>query len=168
MNRLLLAVAIVLSIQMNGEENRPVVIANPSFDRLEYYQKIEITEPTEEDILEEERLGDMELIAQMVEAEAGNQDLLGKRLVADVILNRVDSDKFPNTVEEVLFQSYQFSSILDGNFDKAAWHMSEDSFRAVEMEWYRDYRADSEILYFSTTHVNGKGGYRHDAHWFSY
>lgn len=125
-------------------------------------------EMTEDDILEEIRLGRMELISQVVQAEAGNQGLYGMRLVADVILNRVDSKRFPDTVEDVIFQDYQFSSILDGNFDKAAWNMSDEAYQAVEMEWCRDCRLDSEILYFSIGHVNGKGGFQYGDHWFSY
>ena len=60
----------------------------------------------------------MELLAQLIHAEAGNQDIDGKRLVADVVLNRVDAG-FENNIEAVIYQSGQFSSITDGNFDKA-------------------------------------------------
>ena len=64
---------------------------------------------------------EMALIAQLVQAEAGNQDLKGKRLVADVVLNRVDSEKFPNTIEEVIFQKepVQFSVTVSGAFERA-------------------------------------------------
>ena len=51
----------------------------------------------------------LEMLAKCVQAEAGNQGLLGKRLVVDVILNRVDSDRFPNTIEGVITQSGQFA-----------------------------------------------------------
>lgn len=75
---------------------------------------------TPDDVSEEIRQGEMELIAQLVQAEAGNQGLSGMRLVVDVVLNRVESDKFPNTVEDVIFQKNAFSVIDDGAFDKAA------------------------------------------------
>lgn len=63
---------------------------------------------------------EMRMVAQLVQAEAGNQDLTGKRLVADVVLNRVDSERFPNTVEEVIFQKnpVQFGVTVDGAFDR--------------------------------------------------
>ncbi len=129
--------------------------------QLESYQL------TQEDILEEQRLGEMELLAQLVQAEAGNQDLTGKRLVVDVVLNRVDSEQFPDTVEDVIFQKKQFSVIEDGAFEKAAWNISEDCFKAVEME-YKE-RSNNEILYFGT----GKSEYadnhfKHQDHWFGY
>ena len=127
---------------------------------------------SEREIEEEIRLGDMELVAQMVQAEAGNQSLMGKRLVADVIFNRVDSEKFPDTIEEVLYQNdpyWQFESMTNGRFEEAAWEIDEDSFKAVEMEWGpADTRLDSGILYFSTFPANGEGFYICGNHWFSY
>ena len=50
------------------------------------------------------------LIYQIDFAEAGNQTMDGQRAVIEVILNRVLSDEFPNTVEDVLSQSGQFST----------------------------------------------------------
>ena len=58
----------------------------------------------QEEIEEEIRLGEMELLAQLIEAEAGNQDYTGKRLVGDVVINRIRSNRFPNTLEEVMEQ----------------------------------------------------------------
>ena len=62
---------------------------------------------------------EIDLMAAIAEAEAGNQGLMGKRLVVDVILNRVESDYFPDAIEKVIYQQNQFTSISDGNFDKA-------------------------------------------------
>lgn len=125
-------------------------------------------EMTEEDLAEEIELGDMELLAQLVEAEAGDQSLEGMRLVVDVVLNRVDSPNFPDTIEDVIYQNNQFSVIKDGAFDRAAWHISEDCYRAVELEW--EERLDYGVLYFSATKhpVNGKNAFKNGDHWFSY
>ena len=51
---------------------------------------------------------DVDLIARVIRHESGNQSLAGKIAVANVILNRVKSHQFPNTVYEVLFQKNQF------------------------------------------------------------
>ena len=48
------------------------------------------------------------LIYQITFLEAGNQSMEGQRAVIEVILNRVLSNKYPNTVERVLSQSGQF------------------------------------------------------------
>ena len=59
-------------------------------------------------------------LLRIVEAEAGGEDLIGKMLVANVVLNRVEDEHFPNSINEVIFQSdngvTQFSPISDGRF----------------------------------------------------
>lgn len=113
---------------------------------------------------------EMAMLAQLVQAEAGNQDLTGKRLVADVVLNRVDSEKFPNTIEEVIFQNnpVQFGVTVDGVFERVRGDVSEECFEAVRMEWERETRLDGEVMYFNTVHENGKNPFKHGDHWFSY
>lgn len=61
---------------------------------------------------------DYETLLAIVEAESGGEDLKGRLLVANVILNRVDSELFPDTVTEVVWQnsggSPQFTPTVDG------------------------------------------------------
>jgi N-acetylmuramoyl-L-alanine amidase len=59
---------------------------------------------------------DREILLRIVEAEAGDQDIRGRRLVANVILNRVKSKEFPNTVKAVVFSPRQFSPVSDGSY----------------------------------------------------
>lgn len=122
---------------------------------------------SQDEIAEEMMYGDMELVAQLVQAEAGNQDLTGKRLVADVVYNRVRDPRFPNTVEEVVYQNHQFSVIKNGSFAKAGWEIDQDSFKASEMEYFD--RLDSGVLYFNNSkNVRGKGVFKYGGHWFGY
>lgn len=124
-------------------------------------------DPTEAEIEEEIRFGEMELIAQLVMAEAGNQDLTGKRYVVDVVLNRVDSDDFPNTVEEVIFQENQFSVIEDGAFDEAGWTITEECYEAVKLEY--EERLNYDILYFSRGPSKyASNHFKHQDHWFGW
>lgn len=113
---------------------------------------------------------EMAMVAHLVQAEAGNQDLTGKRLVADVALNRVDSEKYPNTIEEVIFQKdpVQFGVTVDGAFEKAKQDVTEECFEAVHMEWERDSRIDKEVLYFGRGYGKRKNPFKHGDHWFSY
>ena len=53
-------------------------------------------------------------LLHLVAAEAGGCDMVGKILVANVVLNRVESGVFPNTVEGVIFQKNQFSPTING------------------------------------------------------
>lgn len=59
-------------------------------------------------------------LLRIVEAEAGGEDFIGKMLVANVILNRVEDEQFPDSINEVIFQANngvtQFSPISDGRF----------------------------------------------------
>lgn len=61
---------------------------------------------------------DYQVLCTIVEAEAGDQDAKGRILVANVIINRVKSSSFPNTIKEVVFQNngktYQFSPTKPG------------------------------------------------------
>lgn len=63
-----------------------------------------------------------EILLRIVEAEATDEDVKGKMLVANVVLNRVASECFPDDIESVVFQKsngkYQFSPIKDGRYYK--------------------------------------------------
>lgn len=122
---------------------------------------------TEEEIAEENYQAELQLLACVVYAEAGNQDLRGKRLVADVILNRVDDPAYPNSISEVIYQTGQFSTVKDGALNRAYFNVTQDCFDAVAMELGS--RLDSTIKYF-TAGGYGKYGtpaYQYGGHWFS-
>jgi len=61
---------------------------------------------------------EIDLIALVTMAEAEGETELGKRLVIDTILNRVDSEHFPDTVNDVIYQRNQFSSMWNGRVDR--------------------------------------------------
>lgn len=74
-----------------------------------------------------------QVLLKIVEAEAGGEDTTGKMLVANVVMNRVRSGKFPNTVTEVVYQrsegKAQFSPTADGRIDQV--NVSSDTVDAV-------------------------------------
>ena len=76
-----------------------------------------------------------QVLLRIVEAEAAGEGVEGKKLVANVILNRVNHPSFPNTVEEVVFQksggSAQFSPTIDGRFESVV--ISDETIEAVDM-----------------------------------
>lgn len=81
---------------------------------------------------EEDFYNSVELMAKIVEAEAGNQNLLGKRMVADVILNRVRDEEFPDTIVDVIFEEDAFAVIDNGMYEQV--EISEETWKAVHME----------------------------------
>ena len=71
---------------------------------------------------------EVQWIAQMIHAEARGEPYLGQVAVGAVIINRVKSPKFPNTVKDVLFQDGAFQPIRNGTLYQAA---SEQAYRAA-------------------------------------
>lgn len=94
---------------------------------------------------------EIELIALVTVAEAEGESELGKRLVIDTVLNRVESEGFPDTVEEVIYQPYQFSSMWDGRTDRCT--VTDDIIKLVKEEIAS--KVSPDVLYFRT-------GYFHD------
>ena len=139
------------------------------WEQMEQAGSIPVTNLTEEDIKEMDYWGELELLAAVVEAEAGNQDMTGKRLVVDVVLNRVDSPLFPDTITEVLEQPGQFSTMWNGAVEDAGWHMQEDDYTAVMME-VTGVRLDYDIYYFTAGEYNAscRPAYIHGDHFFGY
>ena len=62
---------------------------------------------------------DQNKLCKLAFAEAGNQDVDGKALVMLVVLNRVESDKFPDSISEVIFARNQFSVTTNGMYENA-------------------------------------------------
>lgn len=60
--------------------------------------------------------GDIDLLAAIIECEAGGESYTGKVAVGNVVMNRVKSAVFPNTVLEVIYQNKQFSPVGSGRF----------------------------------------------------
>ena len=81
---------------------------------------VEVAEETEAVNVITLSLEDYENLLRIVEAEAGGEDEIGKILVANVILNRVECESFPDTVSEVILQQSngvcQFSPVGNGRF----------------------------------------------------
>lgn len=64
--------------------------------------------------------GDMvDLLARLINGEARGEPYEGQVAVGAVVLNRVKSSEFPNTISGVIYQKNQFSCIKDGQFNKA-------------------------------------------------
>ena len=96
---------------------------------------------------------DVELSALVTMAEAEGECEEGKRLVIDSILNRVDSEHFPDTVYEVIYQPNQFSSMWNGRVDRC--EVREDICDLVyeELESRRNY----DVVFFTAGEYSAYG-----------
>lgn len=59
---------------------------------------------------------EIQMLARIIVAEAEDQSYRGKVAVGGVVMNRVKSAKFPNTIRGVIYQKGQFSPISNGRF----------------------------------------------------
>lgn len=59
---------------------------------------------------------ELDMLAALIECEAANQPYFGQLAVGTVVMNRIYSRSFPNTLTEVIYQPYQFSPVLSGRF----------------------------------------------------
>jgi N-acetylmuramoyl-L-alanine amidase len=63
---------------------------------------------------------DSDLLARLIEAEAKGEPYAGKVAVGYVVLNRVTSPDFPNSIKEVIYQSGQFTPVSNGTINQPA------------------------------------------------
>lgn len=60
---------------------------------------------------------DVDMLAALIECEAGDQSYYGMLCVGAVVVNRINSSRFPDTLYEVLYQPYQFTPVtVSGRF----------------------------------------------------
>lgn len=60
------------------------------------------------------RNGDVDLLARLIMGEAGEEPYEGQVAVAAVILNRVRSPQFPNSLAGVIYEPWAFESVMNG------------------------------------------------------
>lgn len=79
---------------------------------------------------------ELDLLARIIYAEARGESYKGQVAVGAVVMNRVQSSSFPNTVREVILQSGAFTAVDDGQFslkpDATAYQAAMDAVRGVD------------------------------------
>jgi N-acetylmuramoyl-L-alanine amidase len=120
-NKNLLKEQIVLEKQT--ESNTPNICI--SIDTVVEIDCTEVHETTER-FTEKEKY----MLAKIAMAEAEGCGIKAKELVIHTVLSRIESDMFPNTVEEVIFQKNQFTPISDGRWNKV--EPNEECWQALE------------------------------------
>ena len=141
--------------------NNPVIISpdediKPKFEPLEEQMSISDKYPPAEEFAIEYETGiitntididydDAQMLMKIAMAEAEGDGIEGKAMVMAVIMNRVKDDRFPDTIEGVIFQEHQCSPIKDGRYEKAEPDIEcHLALAEIEMGNY----SDIEALYF--------------------
>lgn len=86
------------------------------------------------------------LLARIAMAEAEGCNTQTKTLIIMCVLNRVWSDEFPDTIDEVIFQENQFSPIDNGRWDRV--EPNEDCYEAVKVVMEAKYDYSGGATYF--------------------
>ena len=111
---------------------------------------------------------DLDLLAAIIYAEAGDQDFTGMRLVGDVVMNRVRSNQWPDTVSGVVYQTGQFSPVTDGGLDRAWGRVTDECYQAAYLALTGQH-LDTNVMFFSMYYcANGVFAYQHGDHYFGY
>lgn len=176
---LLIILAAIISLRLSAQEARAASeLPSPCYNTAELLARLaeppEVAayepqtpeppaepepEPRYEEITAEER----ELLARVVYAESNTEAIEGQIAVAQVVLNRVRSESFPDTVSEVIYQERQFSTapILGSVVPNETNYEAVDAAFETEVVPY-------EVLYFSRGAENDRVWGRIGAHVFCY
>lgn len=75
---------------------------------------------------------ELRLLSCIIYAEAGGQSYAGKLAVGIVIMNRVQSKLFPNTLKGVIYQKYQFGPVRNGSLNSALKQYDNNKFTSSQ------------------------------------
>lgn len=151
-----------------GYYNGPITgeLDNATIEAIKYFQrKHGISETGKLDVATANALGvsvnnqssnDLYLLAKCVYAEARGESYVGQVAVAAVILNRVASPDFPNTIYGVIYQPWAFTAVHDGQInlepDYQAYQAAQDAMNGWDptygaIYYYNPAVATSQWIY---------------------
>lgn len=106
---------------------------------------------------------EQELLAALIYCEAGNQSYEGQVAVGAVVMNRVRSGSYPNSISEVIYQSGQFGPAMSGWLDRVlASGGYSDTARSAAADALAGSNPIGDCLYFGC----GNYGIKIGDHWF--
>lgn len=101
---------------------------------------------------------DIYTLAQVMLAEAESESDLGRRLVIDTVLNRVESDNFPNDIYSVVYQEGQYDGMNPDRLSRL--NVYDDILEQAYSEYQNYYSGEAcsyDALYFRTGHYHTFG-----------
>lgn len=96
---------------------------------------------------------EIDLLTRLVYAEARGEPYVGQVAVADVVLNRVHSSLFPNTIAGVIYQPLAFESVSNGTI----WLQPNQTARKAVIDAIRGWSpAYGSLYFFNPAHSTSK------------
>ena len=135
----------LVTVEVPAVVEKQIVVDRPIIaqDSAERWQGIDITPE------------DIELLARLAWREARGEKLLGMRLVIEVVFNRVLSDKFPNSIYDVLYQPGQFAPDY-GVPELEDITPTEAQYEAVRLAITETPILEPDVVFFATTPLYGE------------
>jgi N-acetylmuramoyl-L-alanine amidase len=120
-------------VRSEAQSEDELAIINKEIQTLYAADLVKVVKPVQTQIASMEiskfTEDEIDLLARLVRAEAQTEPFEGKIAVACVVLNRVESSQFPDTIKEVIYQRGQFQPVSNGEIQEAA---DEESIAAVK------------------------------------
>jgi hypothetical protein len=107
---------------------------------------------------------EIQLLANVIWAEARGESAEGQQAVAEVILNRIASDKFPDTLSSVIYAEGQFRSV--DVLDEAEPYQAQ--YMAIDRAIYGPYVLPMDVVHFATFRTNNNVWGKIGGHIFCY
>ena len=108
-------------------------VAEETIEEVKETEEV-VEETTEEKKAEKKKAAytkaDLKLMSALIFCEAGSESYAGKLAVGIVVMNRVESKKFPNTLKDGVYQKYQFGPARNGSLSRAMAAYDNDKFTA--------------------------------------
>lgn len=157
--------SVALEILIDGVLNKaePVLIEVPEFEVAVLPDEVEEVPKAKP---EKKKTGrnikytqeDVDLLAAITYCEVGNLSYESKLAVANVVLNRVESKMFPNTIKGVIYARKQFSPVRNGRLAKALKDKTYTGcYKAVKAALNGENNVEGYYFFDNRIH---KGGYK--------
>ncbi len=103
-----------------------------------------VVEPTAVNVPQGYSQNDIQLMANAVHGESRGESYVGQVAVAAVILNRVESSTFPNTVSGVIFEPRAFTAVADGQI----WLTPNEQAKEAVLDAVNGWDPSGNALYY--------------------
>lgn len=134
------------NIQLTTEETSVPIVAETEQEEPVYSDYEYVTNFIMDD-------WEIEMIALLMVAEAEGESEYGKRLVIDTVLNRIDSEIFPNAAHNVIYQPNQYTSMWNGRADRVTF--TEYDINLVVEEIMN--RTNYDVIFFNANKYSDYG-----------
>ena len=147
---------IVFSKGMEVKANSSSLTTNVELERFASLERVITYDTLEPPYCISATDEDIENLMRIVQAEAGGEDRKGKLLVANVVINRVKSARFPNTITDVVFQKKknvtQFSPVSNGTIYNVK--ISKDTEEAVYSALYGEDVSEGALFFMARKYAS--------------